>query len=88
MEDNSVEFFAKIHQVTSEADSLIEIYSTMLTALQDVPTTIPGAQEGFKLATATVKNLMEMKVTLTTLVEYTAEINDTLDTILKDLKEK
>ncbi|WNN94542.1 hypothetical protein SEA_LEWANDO_39 [Arthrobacter phage Lewando] len=84
METNATfDFLARIHEITSNADTLIKIYTEAYAVMQ----AIPAPEEMLELTQMTVDTLLEMKVALTMLSEHSAQVDDMLDTISDKLKD-
>jgi len=77
-------FASKIHEMTSNADKLIDVYIESLATIEALPADLelPNKQEVVELTELTLNTLMELKVTVKSLFEHSAEVNDQIDKAL------
>jgi len=83
-------FMSKVHEMTSNADLLIKTYVEALATLKALPEEfeLPNREATIELTELTLKTLVEMKVTVTSLTEYSAEMNDAMQTAIDMLKKE
>ena len=82
MEEAINPFFAHVHDMVSDADLLIDIY----TQTHEYLKAIGAPAEGLMLTEKTIETLMRLKVTVTELTEHSAKIDDKLTEILDHYK--
>lgn len=81
-------FPAKILEMTTNADKLIEVYTEAVVTFESLPADVdfPQKQEALDVAVLTLNTLIELKVTVKSLYEHSAEMNDRIDDVLRRIK--
>ncbi len=90
IESPKLHFMTKIHEMTSNADKLIDIYIESLAVFETLPadTEFPNKQEAIDLLHLTIDTILELKVAVTSLTEHSAEMDDAIDSALEKLTPK
>ena len=90
IESAEITFMTKIHEMTSNADKLIQIYINSYATLEALPADFefPNKAETFELTRLTIDTLLELKVAVTSLTEHSAEVNDALESAIAKLTPK
>lgn len=90
LETAELTFMTKIHEMTSNADKLINIYVDTYATLEALPADLefPNKQESIDLVRLTIDTLVELKVAVTSLTEHSAEMNDALESAIAKLTPK
>ena len=83
-------FPAKVHDMTANAEELIEVYLKTLATLKVAPEEleIPNLSEAIELTEKTLNTLMELKVAVKFLFEHASEMNDAVEKALEKLNKR
>jgi hypothetical protein len=89
IESPEITFMTKIHEMTSNADKLIEIYTESLVLFEALADTeFPNRKESIELLHLTVDTILELKVAVTSLTEHSAEMNDAITDAVAKLESR